>query len=96
MQNGMEQRGKKFLAFNILWVFLFVLLTVNFFHTEKNPENCGCCPACHFQESSLSLTPSLPVQLPALLLVETLSCLDSSVNAVVFVSDRVSRSPPLS
>jgi hypothetical protein len=91
----MQRRGQKLLAFNFLWIFLLILLTVNFFHTEKNLDHSGSCPACHFQISSLSLTPILPVQLPALLLVETLSCLDSSVNAAVFVIDRVSRSPPL-
>jgi hypothetical protein len=92
----MDRTGRKLLAFNVLVVFLFAVLAVNFFHTEKNPNHSGSCPACHFQASSLSLTPSLPVQLPALLLVETLSWLDSSVDTAIFISDRVSRSPPLS
>ncbi len=78
----------------ILLGFLFILLSVNFFHTEKGPGTNETCPACHFQQSSLSLGPTLPVQLPSLCLIAVLLGMDFSFIAPVSTCDFVSRSPP--
>jgi len=84
------------LAGGILLLFLCVLLTINFFHTEKKLHSVESCPACHFQQSFLSVGPTVPIQLPPLFLVAILPCLDLSQKTSVFCIDLVSRSPPLS
>jgi hypothetical protein len=92
----MVQRRSAVLALGIFLLFFFVLLAVNFSHTEKSFRPSESCPACHFQQSSLSVGPALPVQLPPLFLIAILPCLDSSQKTPVFSISLASRSPPLS
>jgi hypothetical protein len=96
LSQTMVQRRSAVIAVGMFLVFLFVLLTVNFFHTEKSFHPSESCPACHFQQSSLSVGPALPVQLPPLFLIAILPCLDSFHKAPVFSISLSSRSPPLS
>lgn len=76
--------------------FFFALLAINFSHTETNLETSKSCPACHFQTSSLSVSPAPPVQLPPLFLISILSYQDSPMETPAVSNDRLSRSPPLS
>ncbi len=92
----MVYRKSGVFAIGVFLFFLFVLLTVNFFHTEKNLNSSESCPACHFQQSSLSVGPALPVQLPPLCLIAILPYMDLSQKTPVFSISLASRSPPLS
>jgi hypothetical protein len=92
----MIEKKSGVLAGGVLLLFLCVLLTINFFHTENKLHSVESCPACHFLQSSLSVGPAVPIQLPPLLLVAILPFLNLSEKMSVFCVDLVSRSPPLS
>jgi hypothetical protein len=92
----MSQRKSGVTALGVFFGFFFVLLAVNFFHTEKSFSPSESCPACHFQQSSLSVGPAIPVQLPPLFLIGVLPRLDLSQKLTVFYVSLASRSPPLS
>jgi hypothetical protein len=84
------------MTLSVALLFLFVLLTINFFHTEKSITPCDTCPACQFQHSSLSVGPALPVQLPPLFLIAIIHCPDSLQRTPILWRSLASRSPPLS
>jgi hypothetical protein len=47
-------------------VFALVTLGIGFFHTEDSVSGQRDCPACQFQSSSLSTSPTALVSLPPL------------------------------
>lgn len=50
----MGTKYKKYCRLTFLFIFLFIVLSFNFLHTEKTITKDDDCPACHFQHSSLS------------------------------------------
>ena len=47
----MITKKKNFIIFASLLMFLILTLGIDFFHTEKTPQESKDCPACHFQNS---------------------------------------------
>jgi hypothetical protein len=50
----MERSYKKYSNLIFLFIFILVVLSVNFLHTEKTIKEDNNCPACQFQHSSLT------------------------------------------
>lgn len=82
---------------NVIFLFLFlgVILFINFFHTEKDIQNNKDCPACHFQNSTLTTSQINFFHLPQLYLLETIKTFDSFNYEELFYIEPASRSPPI-
>jgi len=50
----MIKKEKKLLNFLFFFLFISLVLFINFFHTEKTIKKSDSCPACHFQSSSIT------------------------------------------
>lgn len=84
------------IQFNIafLFLFLFLSLAVNYFHTEDTLKRCCKCPACHFQNSTLTTAQINFFHLPQLATLETLRLIESIFLSHLFFVTPSSRSPP--
>jgi hypothetical protein len=51
-----NKRKIKLLNLAFLFVFLSLTLFINFFHTEENITDTDNCPACQFQNSSITIS----------------------------------------
>jgi hypothetical protein len=82
--------------FNLAFLFIFLLISlfINFFHTEKNIQPNHFCPACHFQNSTLTTNQIHFFHMPQLYLMEILQTFESSNSRQTFFLDPTSRSPP--
>ena len=82
--------------FNIafLFVFLFLTLVINYFHTEVTLKRCENCPACQFLYSTMMTAQIHFFHLPQLLPLESLSIFQSSALCDLFFIATSSRSPP--
>lgn len=87
---------KRIKLFNLAFLFIFLLLNlfINFFHTEKNFQPNHFCPACHFQNSTLTTNQINFFHLPQLYLLEILKKFESFNYWQVCFLDPTSRSPP--
>lgn len=90
----MIREYKKPLNLVFLFTFLFLTLFINFFHTEKNLRKSNSCPACHFQNSTLTTSQINFFHLPQLFLLEIRIAFDSFNYKQIFFIDPASRSPP--
>jgi len=84
--------------FNIafLLIFLFLTLTINYFHTEDTLRQSENCPACQFQNSTLMTSQIHFFHLPQLLALESLRLFESSIPSHLIFITPSSRSPPQS
>lgn len=90
----MDKRCRKYLNLGFLFLFLFAVLFINFFHTEKSFERDNTCPACNFQNSSLATSQINFFCLPPLSSLIS-PMLNLSFNYIYLSSsDSSSRSPP--
>lgn len=82
--------------FNLAFLFIFFILTlsINFFHCDKNPEKNNFCPACHFQNSTLTTSQINFFHLPQLSLLEIRISFDSFNYTQIYFIHTASRSPP--
>jgi hypothetical protein len=78
-----------------LGTFLSLILCINFFHTEHSLGNSSkTCPACQFQNSTLSTSQIHFFHIPQLAVLDSLKiCVISASNQIDPVSP-ASRSPP--
>jgi hypothetical protein len=85
------------IGFNIsfLLVFLFLTLCINFLHHHNGLQAGDSCPACHFQNSTLSTTQIHFFISPQLALLDTLKTLERSEHDQIVLISPSSRSPPL-
>jgi hypothetical protein len=90
----MSRRKRDLFFLGVLGIFLFAILFIHFFHTEKGLRSEGSCPACHFQTTSLAVGLTMAFDLPRLSFVETLPVWESHVESQSVSFDLVSRSPP--
>jgi hypothetical protein len=65
---GMSRNSGRRLALFALALFAVVVLGIDFFHTEGHhgQQSPSDCPACHFHNSSVSVSPVACFALPAL------------------------------
>ncbi|MFQ6039044.1 MAG: hypothetical protein ACE5LV_10565 [Candidatus Aminicenantales bacterium] len=77
-----------------LLMFLMLLFSVNFLHTENFIQASKTCPACHFQGSTLMTAQINFFHLPHLVELELLQILESSPAIQAFIVIPSSRSPP--
>lgn len=77
-----------------LLVFLLVTLGVHFLHTETDLGGQNNCPACHFQNSTLTTAQTPVFQPPQLVLLEILKSFDTLILKDIDPLSPSSRSPP--
>jgi hypothetical protein len=90
----MTRRHKKLFNVTFLAIFLFLSLAIHFFHTEHCVHTGNSCPACHFQNSTLTTAQISFFHLPQLAMLEMLKVFESSVAHQAFIITPSSRSPP--
>jgi hypothetical protein len=90
----MVTRYKKFLCLEFLLIFLFLILFINFFHTEKTGQSNHFCPACHFQNSTLAIDQINFFHPPQLYFLEVLKAIESYHYSQNCFLNPTSRSPP--
>jgi len=91
----MDTNYKKYSKLTILFIFLFITLAANFLHTEKTLTEDDNCPACHFQNSSLTIAQINFFSLPPPSFLSILKSFVSSNYTFIFSISPASRSPPL-
>jgi len=79
-----------------LFLFLFVTLFINFFHTEKTLCKNDTCPACNFQNSSLTTSQINFFHLPPPSILSLFKLTESFNYEYILLVDPSSRSPPQS
>lgn len=91
----MKQKRVWILAnLSVLFAFLFIVLFINFFHTEKTLTTNENCPACQFQTSSLT-TNQIPFSfLPQPSLLGLFKTVDTFHFTYILTIHPISRSPP--
>lgn len=77
-----------------LFIFLFVTLFINFFHTEKTLTESDNCPACNFQNSSLTTSQINFFHLPPPSIFSIFKLTESFNYEYILLVDPSSRSPP--
>lgn len=90
-----SRRRLSWIGFLVLSVFLSLTLSFQYLHTEESLQKSNSCPACHFQNSTLTTYQVCTLDIPQLHLIETLQCFDFfgyKDNNTVIPS---SRSPPI-
>jgi hypothetical protein len=92
----MAKSCKKQYNIAFLFIFLFLILAINYFHTEDTLKRNDNCPACQFQHSTLMTAQIHFFHLPLLLPLESLRIFNSSAPGNLFFVNPSSRSPPLS
>ena len=90
----MSKAQKKYSNIIFLFAFLAVTLFINFFHTEHAVQTNNTCPACHFQNSTLTTSQINFFHLPQLSLLETLKTFETFNQDQLFFITPASRSPP--
>jgi len=90
----MVKRYKKLFCLKSLLTFLFLILLIDFFHTEKNIQANHICPACHFQNSTLAIDQINFFHLPQLYILEILKTVESFHYSQDCFLNPTSRSPP--
>jgi hypothetical protein len=79
----------------LLCLFLFPTLLIHFLHSESSINGSNTCPACHFQNSTLTTAQVPVVILPQLELFEILRSIRSAHYNQIYYIQPSSRSPPL-
>jgi hypothetical protein len=90
----MTQRRLKYFHLGFLFLFLFSVSLINFFHTEKTYQEDKNCPACNFLNSSLATSQIHFFSLPPLALSVFVKLIPSFEYNYLFSHDPSSRSPP--
>jgi hypothetical protein len=90
----MSKRNKKLFNLAFLLFYLVIVLTINFFHTEKTLGRDDDCPACHFLNSSFTTSQINFFHLPLLSIIGILKTFESFNYLYLFIIEPSSRSPP--
>jgi len=91
----MSAKRKEFIVFLLLFIFTATTLSLNFLHTEKGLDSSHSCPACHFQNSTITTFMISFCFLPQLTVLDTLINFDSFHYNQPHLIIPLSRSPPL-
>jgi hypothetical protein len=84
----------KFLNLAFIFIFLNLTLFINFFHTEEIVTDTDNCPACQFQNSSITTSQTNFFILPPPPITGDLEVFYSFDYNSVFFIESSSRSPP--
>jgi hypothetical protein len=77
-----------------LLIFFGITLFVNFLHNESHFQNHNSCPACHFQNSTLTTAQIHFCTLPQLSLLHSLGTYEAVTHLEIVSVAPSSRSPP--
>lgn len=92
----MTRRYRKDFNIAFLFIFLGLILSINFIHTEDTLQRSNSCPACQFQSSTLATAQINFFHLPQLSVLEVINIFESiHVQQLVYITPS-SRSPPQS
>lgn len=90
-----KRRAWVLVNLSVFFLFLFIILSINFFHVEKTLCSGKCCPACQFQTSTL-ITNQLDFTFtPQLAFLAVLKIYETFQYHFLLDLDPPSRSPPL-
>ena len=91
-------KSKRRRIFNLLFLGTFLALTlfINFFHTDHSVSSCKTCPACQFQNSTLTTSQINFFQIPQLYVLDSLHFCENSIGDQISLILPASRSPPMS
>ena len=90
----MIKRHKRYFILASLFLFLLVSSLINFFHCEKTLTRNDNCPACQFQNSSLTTNQINFFLLPPPSILGILKSLESFSHTFILSTNPTSRSPP--
>ncbi len=90
----MSKPRTRIINFAILSIFLFLTLFIHFLHHDTGPLGSSSCPACHFQNSTLTTTQTNIFITPELILLDTLGLFSRQADHQVHGIRPASRSPP--
>lgn len=87
-------KSKILLRLAPIFLFVCVLVSINFFHTESSPAGARSCPACHFLSSALATLAIIVAALVVIFAAAFLAIVDPVRVYETVVFDSLSRSPP--
>jgi hypothetical protein len=90
----MTRRYRKHFNIAFLFVFLGLILSINYTHTEDTLQRSDSCPACQFQNSTLATAQIDFFHLPQLAVLEVIKVFEFvHFQQLVYITPS-SRSPP--
>ncbi len=90
----MTRRYRKNFNIAFLFIFLGLILSINYIHTEDTLQRSNSCPACQFQNSTLATAQIDFFHLPQLSVLEIIKVFESvHIQQLVYITPS-SRSPP--
>jgi hypothetical protein len=90
----MKRTRRRYLDLIPIFLFVCVVVSINFFHTETTLDGSRDCPACHFLTSALATLAVLVVFLSIVLIAVFLVAVEPVRIDEAFVLDLSTRSPP--
>jgi len=90
----MLDKYKKLLNLAFLIIFLSLILSINYFHTDKTLICNNDCPACHFLNSTFTTSQINFFHHPQLSLLEIIQTFESFQYKQISLTNPLSRSPP--
>jgi len=90
----MKRPMNRYLRLIPILIFLAVVVSINFFHTETTLVDSRDCPACHFLSSTLATLAVLVAVLSIVLIVAYLAAVEPVRAYEAFVLNFSTRSPP--
>jgi len=90
----MTRKYRNYFNLVFLFIFLGLILSINYFHIEDTLQKSDSCPACQFQNSTLATAQIDFFHLPQLSVLEIIKVFESfHIQQLVFITHS-SRSPP--
>jgi hypothetical protein len=87
-------RYGKIISLSLLIPFLFITLFINFLHTETTVSSNDNCPACHFQNTSITTQQINTFFIPQPAISGILKTLEFFHYTYLYIIDPNSRAPP--
>jgi len=92
----MKSKHRLIIHLLFLGCFLALTLFINFFHTDHSVSSSKTCPACQFQNSTLTTSQINFFQIPQLYMLDSLNICENSIGDQIYLISPASRSPPMS
>jgi uncharacterized membrane protein YidH (DUF202 family) len=87
---------KRFSVGIVLFLFLFAVAALPFFHTERTISESRNCPVCQFLQASIVVLVLTAVLVFRAVLLETIAVFNTPLCAAARLESRDCRAPPLS
>jgi hypothetical protein len=94
--SAMDKRRYYFLSLIVLFIFVAVILSIEYFHTEKGALDSPFCPACHFIASALGSLSEAILFFLVFFIVGRVSIPISPLREMRIIFSLICRAPPQS